>query len=348
MTSRRATSLSLGTTCVLMLALSAGLAGAQIAPPPPEAPAKTPDYVPPPMAPATPRGAVSAPPGGVASTPDIPFKDWEKDENGKLAALDRPLEWAAMDRNVTLTPKTREAMEPYLIERKQAFEDLVVVELKTVRKILDGELEKIDLTDTKNFGAARDLVKPLTGAGSIMVELKNKGIVSRIQAAQNQKIMKAYQSDLNAQMKKEHAAKPDATDEEIKAAQKQMSARFMRDVMLKMSTDEAIFTYKRLSIEAGTKMSTLLPTVEAIPADLKAKLAPLALQLEAEGNDNARAAAYREVAKQLTVEQEQALLTAVRMSRPVKKDEPAKPAEGEAAKPETTAPAAPKAERMDK
>lgn len=312
------------------LVMLAGLCSAQIAPPPPEAPAKTPDYVPPPPAPATPRGQTSGNPGGVSSVPDVPFKEWEKDENGKLIPIDRPLEWAAMDRNITLTPKTREAMEPYLIERKQLFEELVIVELATVRKMLDGELEKVDLTDVKNFANARDLVKPLTGAGSIMAELKNKGIVSRIQAAQNQKIMKAYQTEVNAQLKQQYAAKPDATDDEKKAAGKQQSARFMRDVMLKMSTDEAMFTYKRLAIEISKEINQLLPGIDAIPSELKAKIAPIALKLEAEGDDNARAVAYREVSKMLTVDQEKALINAARMSRPVKKDAPEKPADASA------------------
>jgi hypothetical protein len=309
------------------LVMLAGLCSAQIAPPPPEAPAKTPDYVPPPPVPATPRGQTSGNPGGVSSVPDVPFKEWEKDENGKLIPIDRPLEWAAMDRNVTLTPKTREAMESYLVERKQMFEDLVYVELATIRKLIDGELEKIDLTDVKNFAAARDLVKPLTGAGSIMAELKNKGIVSRIQAAQNQKIMKAYQTEVNAQLKQQLAATPDASDEEKKAATKQQSARFMRDVMLKMSTDEAMFTYKRLAIEISKEVNQLLPGIDAIPSELKAQIAPIALKLEAEGDDNARAAAYREISKMLTVDQEKALINAARMARPIKKEAPAKPAD---------------------
>lgn len=309
------------------LVMLAGLSSAQIAPPPPEAPAKTPDYVPPPAAPATPRGQTSNAPGGVSSVPDVPFKEWEKDENGKLIPIDRPLEWAAMDRNITLTPKTREAMEPYLIERKQLFEELVIVELATIRKMLDGELEKIDLTDVKNFATARDLVKPLTGAGSVMAELKSKGIISRIQAAQNQKIMKAYQTEVNAQLKQQYAAGADATDEEKKASNKQQSARFMRDVMLKMSTDEAMFTYKRLAIEVSKEINQLLPGIDAVPADLKAKISPIALKLEAEGDDNVRAAAYREVSKMLTVDQEKALINAARMARPVKKEAPAKPAD---------------------
>jgi|GEM_PF-1665888 len=327
-----------------VLVLLAGGVQGQVVMPPPEAPAKTPDYVPPPVAPPSQRGATSAQPGGVASVPEIPFKEWEKDENGKLAPLDRPLEWAAMDRNVTLTPKTREAMEPYLIERKQAFEDVVVVELKTVRKVLDGELEKIDLTDTKNFSSARDLVKPLTGPGSIMVDMKAKGIVSRIQAAQNQKIMRAYQKELGDELKAQFAPKPDATDEERSAAQRQQSARFMRDIMLKSSTDEAMFTYKRLVMEVSTKLSQLLPTVEAIPAELKAQLAPIAVKVEGAGDENARVEAYGEVRKMLSVEQEQALINACRMSRPVKPEEPKKeeaaaPAQAEEAKPVEAQPA---------
>lgn len=331
-----------GWTLVIGLTCLAGAASAQISAPPTKAPDPTPEYVPPPPS-ATP---ALPPPGAKPQVPAVP--DMAPDpplrgKDGTLVKVTQPLFWQAMNHNVTITPGTREQAKGFLDRRLRKYEKVVTDNADLMRQVNEGVIDKADLLPKRNDDKGRkgiqdagpgkvslsglmQILKPLVG-DNCREELQKAGILTRMQAQQNVKVMQKYNTELAQDFDKTLPKLADDADAKAKADRKETADRERMRQQMYQWIDEAMFAYAGLLDDAGQKLDDFL-------AKAKVEAGPLAAEVgavKAAKDRDARVAAMKALMLKLTVDQERAVLQAVRDTRP-KMEEPsaaeeAKPAE---------------------
>lgn len=340
-----------------MLAI-AGTAAAQISAPPTQAPAPTPEFVPPPPAPpGPPAGAPNTQPerrNPIQTIPDMPIEPPLRSADGKLIKLEQPLFWQAMRHNVSLTESVKTSSKPFLERRVRKYEKIVTDNADLMRQINEGVIDKAELLPQRagnkekdegraainkgangglGLSALMQVLKPLVG-DNVREEFQKSGIMTRIQAGQNSKIMQRYAAEASTDFEKSlPKLADDATDDDKKKRKETLDRERMRQQMY-LWVDESVFAYNGLLNDGGEKIDD---TLKAAKVDA-GPIADEVKAVKAASDRDARVAAMKKLVLKLTVEQERAILQAVRDTRPDlgEEPEPAKPAEpaGEATKAE--------------
>ncbi|MCC6428758.1 MAG: hypothetical protein IT435_18295 [Phycisphaerales bacterium] len=262
-------------------------AWSQVAPPPPEAPAKTPEFTPPPL-PKTPRVIPSpggADPakikqldpnkgegremikdrvqGGKLKVPDGFNAEVlvKRDADGKLIRYDRPLPWLALESNELVSDKQREDIKPSLHRRNLQHEVAAVNNLDLVIKIDQGEIERLDPRDRRQLAWAERTTKLLRAGGMLSEWLNVQGMLSDEQAAGNQAIGDAYGRALLEQVRK------DAGED------RQLQSTVITRELFKNRIDEPMFVYRMLCERVAGMVDECLAGTD-MPEDIRKSLAP--------------------------------------------------------------------------
>lgn len=327
-----------GWTLVVGLTCLAGAASAQISAPPTKAPDPTPEYVPPPPSatPAIPNPGTKAPPPAIPQMdPDPPLRDKE----GKLVKITQPLFWQAMSHNVTITPTAREQAKGFLERRLRKYEKIVTDNADLLRQVNEGVIDKADLLPKRNDEKGRkgiqdagpgkvslsglmQILKPLVG-DNCREELQKAGILTRMQAQQNVKVMQRYNSELAQDFEKSLPKLADDADAKAKADRKETTDRERMRQQMYQWIDEAMHAYAGLLDDAAGKLDDYLAKAKVDAGAVKTEVGAVKAAKDRDG----RVAAMKALMLKLTVDQERSILQAVRETRPKLEEPEAKPAE---------------------
>lgn len=329
---------------VLGLALVCGTAVGQITAPPTKAPDPTPEFVmPPPPAAAQPKAPDGRPPQPAAQPQQVlPIEPPLRDREGKLITRTEPLFWQAMKHNVSLTPTVFEKAKPFLDKRLRKYEKIVTDNADLMRQVNEGVIDKAQLLPQRGaegrkgiqgedgkmgLSGLMQVLKPLVG-DNVREEMQKRGIITRIQATQNMKVMQGYAQELSADFERNlppappAAADADAATKEAAAnAQKERKEKIDRERMrqqMNLWIDEAVYAYENLLNEGGEKIDEVLTKASV---DAKAQ-ADAVKAVKAATDRVSRVQAMRKLVGALPIEQERAILQAVRDMRPPVVEEP--------------------------
>lgn len=328
-----------------LMVVVCGSAWGQIAPPPPEAPAPTPEWTPPPM---PPQGEIRPPverdrPGQVQRSAKFPFEPWAKNEAGKLAPLSEPSYWASFRKNVMITPAYRPRVELFLSERREMFEGLVIDNIDVVRRVcFEGLLDR-EIKDAKGLGEIMRVIRPLMGSQPIQAELQARRVLTRQQVEQTNTIYSAYRSERLKEAESSHPAPgADATPEQAEAHKRAVNAAKQR-VLTTMGIEEAMWIHERMLIEAAGRLAAVADKIEGLDEGKRQELKSSADRVAGLPDDAAKLAAMLEIVKSMDEAGHAGLLQSTIDTRP---EGPARPrledlpAPGEgAANPPATPPA---------
>jgi hypothetical protein len=212
----------MGISMAAAIVWSAGLASAQIAPPPPAAPEATPKYVAPAPEAARPQAPEPIRPASSKAAPNL-AEDVKKatqmgvkfdsvvqrDAEGNILPLSKPVELLAVEVNHLLkdAPVTRALMEPILRARQAKWETLVIDNFDLITKLQSGVIENLDITDKAKIGEVSALIKPFQEPGSLNGELRKARIVGPIPSGLNQMIVRDWTSQNIETIRKQVRAK---------------------------------------------------------------------------------------------------------------------------------------------
>lgn len=168
----------------------------------PKAPPPPPVSVPPPAPPPVRAKPVRE------EIPNLPWKEWDKDDKGVVKPIDEPLDLAALRRNPYVSPEMMSKIEAYLPERRASMQRIIIENLDLVEKI-DDVFERVNLGagNRESVGEVVRVTKPLQTT-SLAVDLKNRGIIDEKAMGFNARITTAYNKAVVPPVKE------DATKEE--------------------------------------------------------------------------------------------------------------------------------------
>ncbi len=337
---------------VLGMVMVCGTAVGQITAPPTKAPEPTPDYVMPPLPPAPVPGPGPGPkpPADpnrqVQNVPNMAIEPPLRGADGNLISLTEPLFWQAMKHNVSLTPTTLEKSVPFLAKRLRKFEKIVTDNTDLMRKVNEGVIDSAQLLPQRGADGRKGIqgeegkmglsglmqvLKPLVG-DNVREEMQKRGIMTRIQAMQNMKVMQAFAQEASADFEKtlpvlpKIAEKPDPAEQAVEIQKAQALQKERKEVLdrermrqqMNRWIDEAVFAYEGLLNEGGQKIDEVLSK-----AAVDSKATADGVKAVKAATDRAgRVAAMRAMVAKLPVEQERAILQAVRDMRPPVVEEP--------------------------
>lgn len=331
-----------------LLALS-GMAAAQISAPPTQAPPATPEYVPPPPPPVAPQPP--ADPNNnknvVQQLPDMPIDPPLRDKDGKLVALTEPLFWQAMKHNVSVTDTVRKQSGPFLAKRLRKYEKVVSDNADLMRQVNEGVIDNAQLLPQRAPGrqainqgangglglsALMQVLKPLVG-DNIREEMQRQGIMTRIQAGQNAKVMQKYAAEVAVDFEAKQPKLADNASEDDKKKRKETIDRERMRQQMYLWIDEAVFAYGNLADDAGKDIEKYLKGagVDAgtVSGEVKA--------IKAATDRETRIAATKKLFLKLPIEKEREILNAVRATRePLPEDDSAADATASEPKKEAT------------
>lgn len=268
-------------SAVLGVMLVAGLAMAQVAPPPPAAPAATPPYTPPapqpkPEAkPRTPSPTAQANQEAIAAQKQAAGMDFqsiaEKDANGDIKPLPEPVEWYALKHNPIVKPIRLAMCEPVLRERRAKIESLAIDNVDIIERLDSGLIQQLDMTDKTRISEIVQLIKPFQQMGTLTNELKKKKAIEDVQAAMNQRIVNDYiKRKAEAERVKEGlpADMPKDAGKNGQNDPKNVSAiDILTRLMLETAMGEPLFFYHQILLEAaahGTEVGLDAKTMQRL------------------------------------------------------------------------------------
>lgn len=291
----------------------------QVAPPPPQAPEKTPEYVPPaPTAtPAPPPAARRPPPrnaanqprngavGQGAPLPDVPYDSLVKvGDDKKIIRLTKPSEYAAIEVNPMTTGPIASAELAHLIhERQLRFEEVVIENLDLVLEVEGGFFRDVDWNDRANYAQVTQRVRPLAPPTTFNKEAQEREIMTRMQAQFNAKIAREYEVMVTAEARA--AMSPDRPE----------STGEVMDTIMRLSISESLYAYGNLcdalaqNLEGVRQKLTLTTDEEVAFASANKSIVGL-------DTPEAKRAEAKELVAALSLDNGRAALRAARELRP--------------------------------
>lgn len=237
---------------IALMGVAAGMAQAQVAPPPPAEKPAEPKYTPPAQqAPAQPQARPAPKPGEAPQASrlkdlptDIPYpKLAQRDENGKVIRLNELPDILALRANPTVGEKSVDDIMPVIYGRRARFEMLVIENLDLYWQLTAGAITNLDMNNLQELSRVAEMVKPLVGKNTLSEELQSRGILSRTQGGMNEYIVQEYKQ---------------AIANEIEASQGQDGMTEFMKFILEDSIHEARLAYQGMLVEAKSKASELL------------------------------------------------------------------------------------------
>lgn len=302
---------------VCAVVASAGMAWAQVAPPPPSKPAETPEFklpdAPPPSAtPARPSQPATQPPPRQPQPQTQPYRSWETGADGMPLPLEKPVEWAALERNPMVGNVTMPRVMPFLVKRQHQMYTAVIQNLDLVRRLTDGMIEKMDMANRTQMGEVLTAIKPLSGNKTLTNTLREENLLTAMQTRQNQAMAQDYFRVLLSAKRK--AAEAAGTPWDKNAEAKEFTA-----MMLGRQVEEALFWYDDLLVESAGKLESDLSKAGLDAAAIKALDAEISA-VKSASDRPARVKAMRALAAKLTQDQEKSVLESALARKPKPED----------------------------
>lgn len=299
--------------------LTFGVATAQVVTPPTPAPAKTPDYVPPPQ-PEQPPAQPARPAGGQPAQPSpkrvsIPKVDYkplaEKGPDGKYPALtDTPQRLALAEvHNPFIKAEHRPLVDEYLAKRDHRMETVAVDNLDVVEQLEGGVIDTLEFSTKESqgqaFKIARSLTDPINPFGDLLSDMARRQVLTDLQAAMADKLVNEYRAAIREASRGE--------------GERRVNSNWMARYTYNNKALEATLAVKRARALAVAKAAEVLPNA-GLDSALASKLADACKK--APSDAKAQAELFATLGKDLTIEQRRAWLKAALATRPTPAGEP--------------------------
>lgn len=276
-----------------LAAMLAAPAAAQVTTPPPKSPETGEAYTPPAR-----RAPVRANQGdgrGQIARAPVPRHDplAKLGEDGYIIRLERLTDEVALERNPYIGETKNQPINDLRVERRARMERQVIENLDLFVELETGLIDTIRLSDIEGMQKVAQMIQPLIADPTLAHELREQGILTRIQAESTSGIVRQYQTAINEELKQRFP------DEHLD--------QFMRFIMHE-SMKEARLAYLALLEEGASKIDQLRK------ADISANAA------SAIANVNTANKLYTALA-QTSVEDHQGVLNAIIALR----DDPTRP-----------------------
>lgn len=295
--------------------MTLGVATAQVVTPPTPAPAKTPDYVPPPQPAAqpTPRQPSATPqPPKKTVIPAVDYTPiFQKGADGKVLPLDNTAQRLTLlaAHNPFVKDEDRAKFADYLAKRDHRMESVAVDNLDVTEKIEAGEINQLDFASPNNqgraFANARALTEPVNPFGDLISDMTRRGLLNDVQGAMSDKLWKEYVTALREQ------SRP--------ASGKRVDSNWMAHFIYSDKAAEALFALNRARVLAVTKAADVLPKA-GLDSALAGTLAEACKKAPSDAKGQAEL--FKTLGKDLTIEQRRAWLKAALATRPEPQGEP--------------------------
>lgn len=228
------------------------------------------------------------------------FKEWERDGSGNVVRVDRPLHWAAIERNTTITADTRKKIDTFIEQRRQKVEQAVLENIAQVRELDSGVVETFSMSDRAMLSKVNAAAKPFIGLGAFPSELKKADLFTANNIQVHQAIVDDYRRLLIDEMKRNTAS-----EEDKKAVGDFVARGFWITI-----ADEARKVYYWMLSDSAETAADRVGTF-GLAADTEAKVKDLFQQAKAAKDEGERVAKMREAVSNLTPEQTKALVEPV-------------------------------------
>lgn len=228
------------------------------------------------------------------------FKEWERDGSGNVVRLDRPLHWAALERNTTITPEARKRIETFIEQRRQKVEQAVIENIAQMRELDSGVVESFSMSDRTMLGKVNAAAKPFIALGSFPSELKKADLFTANNIQVHQAIVDDYRRLLIDEMKRSTGNADD----------KKANGDFVARGMYFTLSDEARQVYHWMLSDSAETAADRVGTF-GLAADVEPKVKDLFQQAKNAKDDSQRVAKMREAVTILTPEQTKMLVEPV-------------------------------------
>lgn len=228
------------------------------------------------------------------------FKEWERDGSGNVVRLDRPLHWAALERNTTITPEARKRIETFIEQRRQKVEQAVIENIAQMRELDSGVVESFSMSDRTMLGKVNAAAKPFIALGSFPSELKKADLFTANNIQVHQAIVDDYRRLLIDEMKRSTGNEDD----------KKANGDFVARGMYFTLSDEARQVYHWMLSDSAETAVDRVGTF-GLAADVEPKVKDLFQQAKNAKDDSQRVAKMREAVTILTPEQTKMLVEPV-------------------------------------
>lgn len=228
------------------------------------------------------------------------FKEWERDGSGNVIRIDRPLHWAAIERNTTIPADTRKKIETFIEQRRQKVEQAVIENIAQIRELDSGVVETFSMSDRAMLSKVNAAAKPFIGLGAFPSELKKADLFTPNNIQVHQAIVDDYRRLLIDEMKRNTAS-----EEDKKAVGDFVARGFWITI-----ADEARQVYYWMLSDSAETAADRVGTF-GLAADAEAKVKDLFQQAKAAKDEGERVAKMREAVSNLTPEQTRMLVEPV-------------------------------------
>jgi hypothetical protein len=263
--------------------------------------AKTPGAIPQVQPPAQPQAVQPvAEPGLTKDQMHTNYDQWERDGSGHVIKLDRPLQWAAIERNKTITPATRKKIEAFIEQRRAKVEAVIFENMDKVRELDSGVLETFSMGQRENLQQVLAATKPFQPLGGFAAELKKADLFTANNVQQHQIIVDDYRRLMLDDMKRDSAAT---------GAQSPSTDLVSRAMFLTMADEARQVYYWMLADSVNTAAERV--TQLGVSSDVAPKVTELFNQAKASNDEADRIAKMRAAVAFLTPEQTKQLVEPV-------------------------------------
>lgn len=228
------------------------------------------------------------------------FKEWERDGSGNVIRVDRPLHWAAIERNTTIPADTRKKIDTFIEQRRQKVEQAVIDNIAQIRELDSGVVETFSMSDRAMLSKVNAAAKPFIGLGAFPSELKKADLFTANNIQVHQAIVDDYRRLLIDEMKRNTAS-----EEDKKAVGDFVARGFWITI-----ADEARQVYYWMLSDSAETAADRVGTF-GLAADTEAKVKDLFQQAKAAKDEGERVAKMREAVGNLTPEQTKMLVEPV-------------------------------------
>eukprot|EP00913_Durusdinium_trenchii_P005858 g5470.t1 len=173
-------------------------------------------------------------------------------EDGYIIRLDRLSDEVALERNPFIGASKNEGINELRVERLARMERQVIENIDLLLELDKGLVEEIRLADIDGMQRVAQMIQPLIADPSLSHELKERGMLTRIQSEATNGIVRQYQSAINEELKERYA------DEHLD--------HFMRFIMTE-SIKEARLAHTRLLEEGAGKIAELQASLAGAASD---------------------------------------------------------------------------------
>lgn len=228
------------------------------------------------------------------------YDQWERDGSGHVIKLDRPLQWAAIERNKTITPATRKKIEAFIEQRRAKVEAIVFENIDKVRQLDSGVLETFSMGERENLQQVLAATKPFQPLGQFATELKKADLFTQNNVQQHQIIVDDYRRLMLDDMKRDTAA----------AGSPGSSTDLVSRAMFLTMADEARQVYYWMLADSVNNAAERVTEI-GVSAEVAPQVTEFFTQAKNSKDESERIAKMRQAVALMTPEQTRALVAPV-------------------------------------